>query len=70
MSCPEKDAGSLGHVFRIFIKSVTPYRKNHSFFDKVFIDFSPVVIYNNKDMQVCMHIFENCDLADLYNLHF
>ena len=44
------------HFSGRIIKSVMPYRKNHPFFDKVFIDFSPAVIYNNKDMQDYMYI--------------
>lgn len=44
------------HFSGRIIKSVMPYRKNYPFFDKVFIDFSPAVIYNNKDMQVYMYI--------------
>lgn len=37
-----------------YIKFVISHRKNKPFFDKVFIDFSIVLIYNNKDMQIYM----------------
>lgn len=41
------------------------------FFDKVFIDFYTVIVYNNKDMQINMCILIRfLFLADLYSLHF
>ena len=41
---------------KYFIKIAGFGRKTESFFDKVFIDFSPPLIYNNKDMQFILCI--------------